>query len=480
MKKNILRLFAFVLLSGFFYALACTPKTAQKTEETETEETQTPVEEEPRPTPCKMFRDAEDPDLAETDYVLYRDAIKLGNWNEAFPYWRRVFEEAPAADGKRTTVFKDGVKLYSLLVQEAPDTTQKTAYIDTIMMIYDKMDECYHEGGRVTGLKAFDLYYKFPYYKSKREIYELFKKSMELDGDTARYFIINPFTALLVELYQKGEVSMEEARHDQAIIRQSVEHGLANCKDDCEHWRIVEQYAINRLKDFETVKGFYDCEYYKKEYYQEFLENPDDCDAIRTVYSRLIWGGCSPEDPEVKEVLNAGNTKCVETKSLLQLAYKALREGRYHDALDLFQQAADEEDNPEAKAKIYLTMAKVYYAHLRNFPRARQFARLALKYRPNWGEPYLLIGQLYASSGPLCGPGRGWDSQVVTWAAIDQWKKAKAVDPSAAGKANKYIKKYSQYMPSIEDIFQRGLKVGDSYSIGCWIQEKTVIRAAPE
>ena len=98
--------------------------------------------------------------------------------------------------------------------------------------------------------------------------------------------------------------------------------------------------------------------------------------------------------------------------------------------------------------------------------------------RPGWGEPYLLIGTLYASSGPLCGPGRGWDSQVVVWPAIDMWNKAKQVDPSVTREANRLINEYAQYMPTKEDIFQRLLQEGDPYFVPCWIQESTIIRAA--
>lgn len=94
------------------------------------------------------------------------------------------------------------------------------------------------------------------------------------------------------------------------------------------------------------------------------------------------------------------------------------------------------------------------------------------------GEPYILIGRLYASSGPLCGPGRGWDSQIVVWPALDMWSKAKRIDPSVAAEANKWIGRYRQYMPKKEDVFIRNLKVGASFRVGCWIQETTTIRTA--
>jgi len=85
---------------------------------------------------------------------------------------------------------------------------------------------------------------------------------------------------------------------------------------------------------------------------------------------------------------------------------------------------------------------------------------------------------MYASSGPLCGPGTGFDSQRVTWVAIDQWNKAKSIDPSVSAEANKLINRYTQYMPTRADIFQRSIKEGSTYKVPCWIQENTKVRIA--
>ena len=73
-------------------------------------------------------------------------------------------------------------------------------------------------------------------------------------------------------------------------------------------------------------------------------------------------------------------------------------------------------------------------------------------------------------------PGTGFDSQVVTWPAIDMWQRAKSIDGSVAGKANQLIGRYTQYMPSKSDIFQRGIAEGSTYKVGCWIQETTRVR----
>lgn len=459
----------------------CTPKTTEavSTTEEETKVVTPPPPKEEDLSPCPKFRDAPNPDQAETNYVLYRDFMKVKNWDEAFGYWQKVYREAPAADGLRNTVYADGIRFYEHFLAGTTDAAKKEEYINKIFSIYDAINDCYPQGGYVPGRKAFDYYYKYPERKSKEEVYKLFKISIDTDREDTQDFVINPFAALMVELYNEGKVPMEEAQRYDKVIRNIISNGLEKCKGSgCERWKIVEEYAPVRLDNyFETVKGFYGCDYYMNKYYQEYEANKKDCDVMRTVYSRLKWGMCDEASEKMQALIKTGNDECVE-ESALKLAYDALRNAKYKEAVELFEKAIVDEADTDKKAKYTLIIAKVYNAHLKNFSKSRQYARQAASLKSNWGEPYILIGRLYASSGPLCGPGRGWDSQIVTWPAIDMWSKAKRVDPSVSAEANKWINRYSQYMPSMEDIFQRNLKVGDSFRVPCWIQENTTIRAA--
>jgi len=240
-------------------------------------------------------------------------------------------------------------------------------------------------------------------------------------------------------------------------------------------WPIVIGYAPAQLDVFETVKGFYDCDYYVHKYFDGVNLEAVDCDDIPLIQSQLKWADC-PETAAAFTALNqAYQQRCIVstvTSGPLTCGRDALNEGRYQDAIDCYKEYVDGAQDPAKKAQYNLRIAKIYYAHLKNFPKARDYARLALRDKPNYGEAYMLIGKLYASSGPLCGPGRGWDSQIVTWPAIDMFEKARQVDASVAAEANRLITTYSRYMPSIEDIFQRQLSEGQSFQIGCWIQEK--------
>lgn len=474
--KSFFLLAASLLILGW----GCTPKTGEEIAQETPEEPAQQVEQPTEIGPCATFDDAPNKNRVMRNYVLYRDFLKVENWSDAYERWRRVFKVSPAADGKRNTVLTDGIRFYEHFMAEAESDEAKDAYVDSIFMMYDRIDQCYPEGGYVPARKGFDLYYEYPERASREEIYQLFKQAIDVGGDETPDFALNPFSALLVEMYREDKISVEEAQEYQQKVRDILAKGLAECEGRaCERWKTIEQYAPERLEYFETVKGFYDCDYYADKYFPEFRENPNDCDVIRTVFSRLRWGGCSEDDPRFQELLTAANTNCRSTdKGVIGQAYECLRNADYDCAVEKFQQAVSESDNPERRGEYLLLIAKIYNAHLKDFSKARNYALQAAEERPSWGDPYILIGRLYASSGPLCGPGRGWDSQVVVWPAIDMWQKAKRVDPEAAAEANEWIRQYAQYMPNKEDVFIRNLKVGDSFYVGCWIQRSTTIRTA--
>ena len=57
-----------------------------------------------------------------------------------------------------------------------------------------------------------------------------------------------------------------------------------------------------------------------------------------------------------------------------------------------------------------------------------------------------------------------------------QYQYAKAVDSTIASEANKKISNYKDFIPSLEDGFQRGIKEGKTLKVNCWIGEKVKVR----
>ncbi len=477
------RLLLIFLFGIFFIFFSCSPKVREQVKEEKPVEIDTQVVDKgPRPTPCTMFSDLVDGEDIRGEFVIYHNFLKTKEWDEAYEYWTHAFHKAPGSNGRVKYHFDDGIKIFKHYYDLEKDSIKRLKWIDSINWVYDKRIECFGDEAYVLGRKAFDFYYYFSNDISEDTIFNLFAKAIDIKKEKVDYFVINPFSKMLYDRFRKGKIDTLKTKYYANLILNAIEYGSANCKGtECQAWNMIRDYAPNLLDNFEGIEDFYPCEYYTNKYIDIFNENKDSCDIVNLVYRKLQWGKCDLNSPQYAEVVKEHNTTCYiapPAPGPLRQAYNFYNDGKYRDAVKSFEIFINKTDDKEKKAKYLFLISKIYYRDLRNFPLARKYALKAAKMKSNWGEPYLLIGKLYASSGPICGPGRGWDSQIVTWPAIDKFKYAKKIDPSVYKEANKLIKAYQKFMPSIEDIFQRTHKVGETFKVGCWINETTKIRAA--
>ena len=101
-------------------------------------------------------------------------------------------------------------------------------------------------------------------------------------------------------------------------------------------------------------------------------------------------------------------------------------------------------------------------------------AKITGYHKENYGDAYILLAQLYASSP-------NWNDEAALnkctyFVVIDKLQRAKAVDPTVADKANELISTYARYTPKAEDLFMLGIKAGDRVTVGGWIGESTTVR----
>ena len=176
---------------------------------------------------CATFDQSENPQEALRSFVLYRDFLKDTDWNQAYEYWVKVYELAPAADGKRNTVLADGIRFYEHFLELEKDSLKKEEWINKIFALYDRIEECYPAGGYVPARKGFDLFFTYKNRASKKEIYDLFKKAWDIDGEEVPDFVLNPLTSLLVDLYFSNEIPLEEARKYSLALSNRLKKGLA-------------------------------------------------------------------------------------------------------------------------------------------------------------------------------------------------------------------------------------------------------------
>lgn len=143
-------------------------------------------------------------------------------------------------------------------------------------------------------------------------------------------------------------------------------------------------------------------------------------------------------------------------------------------AIEYYEQAINTVKDQCEKANYCYELAQVIYEQ-KDFPKVRNLANQAISLNPKWGKPYILIGKIYADSSKSIGES-DLQQRIVYCLAVDQFIKAKTVDPESAAEAEKEIAQYSQYFPGTEDAQFENVKAGNNYKIGGWINESTIVR----
>ncbi len=422
--------------------------------------------------PCS--KTGPDEQQSKVKFSLYREFFKQDNYVDALPHWRYVFAKAP---GRSKNTFINGLKLYTDLADAATDTTVKQAYVDTLVMIYRKRMECFGEADRVTGLLAYDMY---KYRHDRVEyVYSMFSEALDAGGEGVEYYLLFPYFQYTKLLWSTQELTDDEllAAYDrlQALCQAGVARAeAASDTKEVDNWRATAAKIDEKLP-----RSLLTCEKLVARFEGDRERLFSDIGELKKAYNSLklappdsATGARCTEQPIFGEIL----ARIVELEPsgflLSELAETMWAQGNRDAALSAWSKAIDMEEDTDRRAQIALTLAKVYQRD-RQFVRSREWARKAIGIRGNWGDPYILIGDLYASSAGLC---EGMDAELLALAALDKYQQAKSVDAGVAAEANERIAKYSNYMPTKTYLFERNLNEGESYTFECWVGETTILR----
>jgi tetratricopeptide (TPR) repeat protein len=210
-------------------------------------------------------------------------------------------------------------------------------------------------------------------------------------------------------------------------------------------------------------------EIYKKKY----DANPNDLETIKLVYNRTK--GCADSIFNV-ELLKKLNAMEPGYSYAFRLGSIYMKNNQMDEAYVLYENASAKEPDSSKRADLFFVMANIK-ADKNDYPAAREFAKQALVYNPLMGKAYYFIGSLYVGSGKLCGPGTGFQSQIVLWPAFDYFKKAIEVGTDEIKEeAQKMITSYTQYLPTKADVAAKKLAIGAPYTVKCWINETTTVQ----
>ena len=446
---------------------------------------------------CATWNDSPQKDDAENAHSVYRQALKTEDYALAFENWKKAYEIAPAADGKRDYHFTDGSKLYVEKFKTETDAAKKEEYKKRAVELINEAVACYEAGsinpssckdaeciqkriGYISGRLAYDMYYTLntPY----TQTLEALGRSVEKGGNDTEYIVFDPYAAITVYQFKNGKMSQEEAREIYETLNAIAEYNMLNNNQLGDYYEQARD-AMN-AKFAEIESEIFDCAFFVEKLKPEYDDAPDDPETWKRIVATLKAQNCEETNPFLVEVeskytawaaeVNAQRQAEFEANNPGVAANKCYKNGDFACAVEKYKEAIAAETDPEKKASYYFSLASIQFRKLKQYSTARASAREAASLKPGWGRPYMLIGDMYGASARNCGD--SWNQRLAILAAMDKYRYAKSIDSSVADDANSRLGKYAASMPSLEDGFQRSIKEGDSATVGCWIGETVTVK----
>jgi len=430
---------------------------------------------------CGIFTDSPKGQDGMVAHNIYRDAVKAKDYAGALENWKKAFEIAPAANGKNHLHYSDGRKIYKSLLESETDEAKKKAYVNTILSLYDGQITCYGTKGQdvfLRGRKAYDMYYYYtkylgddPYGLIRGEL----KTTFEKGGNDVEDILLDPYAGVIVNLFTNEKVTKEEARAIYEQLNAVADYNIANNAAKAERFTAAKKSMNQTFAKIEN--HIFDCEYFKVKMRPEYDAAPNDPVVLENLIRTLKRQGCQESDDFMKELEgkwakyaaaeNASRKAEFEANNPNVMAKKMYDAGDYNGAIAKYEEALTQETDPSKKAGYKFSIASIQGRKMKQYSKARSSALEAASLRPGWGDPYMLIGDLYATSASRCGD--DWNNRMAVLAAIEMYQKAKSTDSSVTDDANKKIGRYLDARPAKQEGFMRKVKEGDRESVGCWI-----------
>lgn len=406
---------------------------------------------------------AEDSIACVQNLSLYIEYFKQDNFADALPGWRQAAKICPKAT---ESLWINGIKLYSELIEKEGDAVKKSALIDTLEWVYDQRIEHFGKEGYVLGRKGSDMVkYRSSNPKAANEV---LMKSLQLQGNEME-------PGACIYLYKSAYDMYRDKLSDKSTLfdlysqlGEIIDHNLAN--QSSPQMKAAYQSAQDNIdKMFGSVA---ECPDLVEIYTPKLNAAPKDERLLRQILKVFDKRNCTDEDLYLKAAAALYEIEPSATAAYA-IANGYVKKDRLSEAVEYYNKAT-QTDDVDLKTKAITNAARTSLK-LGRYGNAKSLANQLLAMNPNNGDAYIIIGDAYVNGRKECGDNE-CTNRAAYWAAVDKYQRAKAVDPSVAETAQSRINTYSGQFPKKEDCFFHGLTEGGTFTLDCWIGETTTVR----
>ena len=421
---------------------------------------------------------------AEEKNVLYTDYLKQQNCEAAVEHVDWLIENVP---NLHVSIYQNGIKIYRCLIDKESDPVKKNELVNKALSLFDGRIENF---GREAYVKNRKVTFAYTFYRSDKSQYEIlfnmFKDAFELNGNK----IGNSNVVAFMDIVRKHKLTSKSISDDEVLelydmISKTISYKIENDAKNEERYNKYQDNVDKLLTATITV----DCNFVENTLGPKLLElssEPTD-EIAQTDYETLTPVDISYSDEVInlaKKIFQLSITgKCTSSEIALEAAKimftaekdfavakfissRELSSKNYENSLEYCDAAIECTDDNSQKSEMYLRKAQVYQV-IGNKRKSRDNARKSISLNTSNPDAYKLIGNLYMSSYDDCREGKSRvQDRLVFIAAYNIFK---------SGGLTSQANQAREQFPSMEEIFNENMEVGESMNTGCWINETVTL-----
>jgi tetratricopeptide (TPR) repeat protein len=421
---------------------------------------------------------------AEEKNVLYTDYLKQQNCEAAVEHVDWLIDNVP---NLHVSIYQNGIKIYRCLIDKESDPIRKAELVEKALSLFDGRIENF---GREAYVKNRKVTFAYTFYRSDKSQYEplfdMFKDAFALNGNK----IGNSNLVAYMDIVRKHKLTSKTITDDEVLdiydmISKTISYKVVNDTKNQERYKKYQDNLDKLLTATVTV----DCNFVENTLGPKLLgltSEPTD-EIAQTDYETLTPVDISYSEEVInlaKKIFQLSITgKCTSSEIALEAAkimftnendfaiakFIAGREQankNYESSLKYYDEAIKSTEDNSQKSEIYLNKAQLY-AVIGNKVKSRNNARRSISMNSGNTDAYKLIGNLYMSSYDECREGKSRvQDRLVFIAAYNIFK---------SGGLNSQANQAREQFPSMEEIFNENMEVGESMNTGCWINETVTL-----
>ena len=406
-----------------------------------------------------------DPASCQRNLSLYQSDFKQGNYVSAIENWRKVWNDCPRSSVNLAT---HGIAMYQNFIAKELDQNKKMALVDTLMMVYEKgiVLRPQNKGNYLANM-AQDMQKYADTPENQPKLLKILEETMIVEKEKTSARTYASYMSIILEQNAAGKLSDEDLLDNYTKVSDYISEAIKKTNNE-------ELAKARDMIDDEFAKSSAaSCENLLKIYGEKYDDNKDNADFLRKLTRMLVRKECTDSKlfEKASEQQYALNPSADAAYNMARLF---LKKDNFNKAVEYFEDAISSETDPVDKAKYNYQLGGIMLSNYNKYTDAKKYAIEAIKLRPDWGAPYILLANTYAS-GPKCGEDE-FEKQYVYWVVVDKLQKAKSVDPDVAATVDPMIRQFSHHFPKKEEAFFRNITEGTAINVGCWIGEATKAR----